>query len=268
MATYAVGDVQGCDDALVALLGAIAFRPGIDRLLFAGDLVNRGPASLAVLRRVRALGNDATVVLGNHDLHLLAVAAGARRRDTLEDVLRAPDRDDLLDWLRARPLLHACAAGTGDAVVVHAGLLPAWSVDRAAALAREVERELRDRPAQLLASMYGDEPARWDDGLRGPDRHRVVLNALTRMRLVTPDGALHLGYSGPPAGAPAGLVPWFDAPGRASDGARVVCGHWAALGLVVRPDLVALDSGCVWGRDLTALRLEDDQVFSVRCRGG
>jgi len=265
MATYAVGDIQGCHAELERLLEAIAFDPARDRLWLAGDLVNRGPDSLAVLRRARGLGDRVVAVLGNHDLHLLAVASGAaraRRRDTLDGILAAPDREELLDWLRHRPLMHhECGY-----VMVHAGLLPGWSVERARELAGEVERELRRAPRRLFESMYGNEPPRWREDLRGADRLRVIVNAMTRMRMLGPAGEMELGYSGPPAGAPR-LTSWFDAPGRASAGTPVVCGHWAALGLVLRPDLVALDSGCVWGGKLTAVRLEDRAVFQVGRQG-
>lgn len=264
MATFALGDVQGCHEAVQRLLAEIHFRPATDRLWLTGDLVNRGPASVEVLRWARGLGDRAVVVLGNHDLHLLAVASGAapaKRRDTVRDILEAPDRDELLDWLRHQPLMHREAG----VAMVHAGLLPDWTVDEALALAREVERELRDHPRRLFASMYGDEPARWSASLRDADRHRVVINAMTRMRMLTPAGEMDLDYSAAPTAAPAGLVSWFDFPGRASRGTPIVCGHWAALGLLLRPDLLALDTGCVWGRRLTAVRLEDRAVFHVDC---
>jgi bis(5'-nucleosyl)-tetraphosphatase (symmetrical) len=266
MATYALGDIQGCREALGRLLEEIAFHPAEDRLWLTGDLVNRGPDSLAVLRWARALGDRAVVVLGNHDLHLLAVASGLappKRRDTLRGMLEAPDRDELLDWLRRRPLMH-CEGGFA---MVHAGLLPDWTVDEALHLAREVERELRDRPRRLFASMYGDEPSRWSGSLRASDRHRAVINAMTRMRMLSPAGDMDLAYTAAPSGAPEGLVSWFDFPGRRSRGTPIVCGHWAALGLVLRPDLIALDTGCVWGRALSAVRLEDRAVFQVDCSG-
>jgi bis(5'-nucleosyl)-tetraphosphatase (symmetrical) len=262
MATYAVGDIQGCHRALRRLLERASFDPAKDRLWLAGDLVNRGPDSLGVLRRVRDLGERAAVVLGNHDLHLLAVASGAarvKRRDTFTDVLEAPDREELLAWLRHRRLMHQ----EDGYALVHAGLLPQWSVAQALELAREVERELREEPRSLFASMYGDEPASWSEALRGAARHRVVINAMTRMRMLDRSSAMNLAYTGAPEKAPAGLVSWFDAPGRPSAATPIVCGHWAALGLVLRPDLLALDSGCVWGGRLTAVRLEDRAVFQV-----
>jgi bis(5'-nucleosyl)-tetraphosphatase (symmetrical) len=265
MATYAVGDVQGCFEPLLRLLDEVGFDPSRDRLWLTGDLVNRGPDSLGVLRWAQRQGDRLVVVLGNHDLHLLALAHGhgrARRRDSLTPVLDAPDRDELLDWLRRQELMHV----EGGFAMVHAGLLPAWSIAKALSLAREVEAVLRGPdPARLFASMYGDTPDEWDDALVFPERHRVIINALTRLRMLNRSGAMDLSFSGPPADAPPGHVCWFDARGRASAGTPVVCGHWAALGLFVRDDLLALDSGCAWRRELTAVRLEDRAVFQVGC---
>lgn len=230
-----------------------------------GDLVNRGPESLECLRFVKSLGERAVTVLGNHDLHLVCVAAGVekqRRRDTLDAVLAASDGQELVDWLRRRPLLHV----EGGYALVHAGLLPQWSVARARALAAEVEAHLRGRDYRaLLERMYGDEPSRWDDRLEGIDRLRVIINAMTRLRVCEPDGAMALRYKGEPGEARAGLTPWFDMPGRRSGDHAIVCGHWSALGLELRPDLLSLDSGCVWGRSLTAVRLEDRALFAVDC---
>ena len=230
--------------------------------------MNRGPDSLACLRFVKSLGDHAVTVLGNHDLHLVCVAVGLKkpgRRDTLGEVLAAPDGDHLVDWLRTRPLMHVEGAFS----MVHAGLLPEWDVDQAAALAAEVEHELRGRDhCNLLAHMYGDEPRRWSDALRGIDRWRVVINAMTRLRVCEPDGAMALGFKGEPGDAPGDGIPWFDMPRRRSRTHTIVCGHWSALGLSVRDDLLSLDSGCVWGRALTALRLEDRAVFSVPCPAG
>ena len=262
MATFAVGDVQGCHRALQRLLERASFDPARDRLWLTGDLVNRGPDSLAVLRWVCGLGDRATVVLGNHDLHLLAIASGAaraKRRDTIAQVLEAPDREELLDWLRHQRLMHQ----ENGFAMVHAGLLPEWSIAKALELAREVERELRESPRRLFESMYGDEPARWSEALGRAERHRVVINAMTRMRMLDRSGAMNLSYTDAPEKAPAGFVSWFDVPGRPSATTPIVCGHWAALGLVLRPDLLALDSGCVWGGRLTAVRLEDRAVFQV-----
>jgi bis(5'-nucleosyl)-tetraphosphatase (symmetrical) len=267
MATFAVGDIQGCHQALQRLLERASFNPVTDRLWLTGDLVNRGPDSLAVLRWVRELGDRAIVVLGNHDLHLLAVASGAaaakRCDDTLLGVLEAPDREELLDWLRHQRLMHH----EHGFAMVHAGLLPEWSIAKALELASEVERELREAPRRLFGSMYGDEPARWSDTLGRAERHRVVINAMTRMRMLDRSGAMSLSYSGAPGRAPADLVSWFDVPDRSSATTPIVCGHWAALGLLLRPDLLALDSGCVWGGQLTAVRLEDRALFQVGSEG-
>jgi bis(5'-nucleosyl)-tetraphosphatase (symmetrical) len=230
-----------------------------------GDLVNRGPDSAACLRYVKSLGDAALTVLGNHDLHLLCVAAGverARSRDTLDEVLAAPDREELLDWLRHRPLMHV----EGGFALVHAGLLPEWTVARARELAAEVEASLRSRDYRdLLVRLYGDEPDRWSDSLAGVDRLRVVINAMTRLRVCDSGGAMVLGFKGEPGDRHGDFTPWFDVAGRRSRDHAIVCGHWSALGVVVRPDLMSLDSGCVWGRSLTAVRLEDRQLFSVAC---
>lgn len=265
MATYAIGDVQGCHDALQALLGEIGFSPARDVLWFVGDLVNRGTQSAAVLRFVRALGERAVVVHGNHDLHALALLAGkARRRadDTLEDLAAAPDRDALLHWLRHRPLLHV----EGEYALVHAGLLPAWTIEQAAALAAEVEAALRgpDHLA-LYPALYGSRPAARRDALAGDERLRVIVNAMTRMRFCTPDGAMDFSVKGEIEKALPGYLPWFEVPGRKTRGVPIVCGHWSALGLRLTPDLLALDTGCVWGGRLTAVRLEDRRVFQTAC---
>lgn len=259
MAVYAIGDVQGCYDALRRLLDALAFEPARDRLWLTGDLVNRGPQSLEVLRYVSALP-DVVCVLGNHDLHLLALASGAsaarlRSRDTLDDVLAAPDRDGLLDWLRRRPLAHH-DPGLGW-LLVHAGVPPQWDLAQTLACAREVEEVVRGPDADaFLADMYGDEPARWDPALRGIPRWRFVTNCLTRMRYCDAEGRLDLASKGPPGTQPAGYVPWFRAPGRATRGQPIVFGHWATLGFLHEPDLLALDTGCVWGKGLTGVRLD------------
>lgn len=261
MALYAIGDIQGCADALARLLDRIAFDPAADHLWIAGDLVNRGPGSAAVLRRLMALGDRVTAVLGNHDLHLLGRALGVRRRgrrDTLDPVLGAADREAMLAWLRARPLLHRA----GDRVLVHAGLHPAWTVDEAEALAREAEGWLAGPEAPALLAR-GDGDDRWSPALTGIARARGVVNVLTRMRTIRPDGRLDLAFSGPPDRLPPGRTPWFRVPGRASAGATVVCGHWAALGLHRGDGILALDTGCVWGGSLTACRLDDGAVFQV-----
>ncbi len=265
MATYAIGDLQGCHGPLERLLEAVAFDRGRDRLWFVGDLVNRGPDSLACLRFVRSLGDSAITVLGNHDLHLVCVAEGIERTrplDTLEEVLAAPDRDELVHWLRHRPILHA----EGEFVLVHAGLEPTWTVARGVELAREVEAALRASDYRaFLARMYGNTPERWSDSLAGYDRLRVITNAMTRLRVCDPGGAMVLSFKGEPGEASDGWIPWFEVEGRASRDHAIVCGHWSALGVVVRPDLISLDSGCVWGRSLTAVRLEDRRVFEVPC---
>ncbi|MEW9899344.1 symmetrical bis(5'-nucleosyl)-tetraphosphatase [Chitinivorax sp. PXF-14] len=266
MPTYAIGDIQGCFEPLQALLAQIEFDPARDRLWLAGDLVNRGPGSLDVLRWAYGLQDHIDVVLGNHDLHLLAVAAGHGKQhsdDTLGDILAAPDCDDLLGWLRRQKLVHA-AEGY---LMVHAGLLPQWSADDALRLAREVETVLQgDAHHELFRHMYGNEPRHWDEALTGWERLRLIVNAMTRMRLVTRDGDIDLKYKGELPDAPPHLTAWFDAPGRRSAGTPVVCGHWSALGLRLRDDLLALDTGCLWGGALTAVRLEDRQVFQLPCR--
>jgi bis(5'-nucleosyl)-tetraphosphatase (symmetrical) len=268
MATFAVGDIQGCSRALQRVLEKASFDRVEDRVWLTGDLVNRGPDSAGVLRWARGLGDRAVVVLGNHDLHLLAVAhgkaregTGARCRETLARILDAPDGRELLEWLGRQKLMHH----EEGLAMVHAGLLPEWSIAQALELAREVELELREDPARLFGGMYGDAPARWSDALDRADRHRIVINAMTRMRMLNPSGEMDLAYSGAPANAPAGLVSWFDAPDRRSAATPIVCGHWAALGLLLRPDLLALDTGCGFGRRLTAIRLEDRAVFQAGC---
>jgi bis(5'-nucleosyl)-tetraphosphatase (symmetrical) len=267
MATYAIGDVQGCMSELSSLLGAFAFDAKRDRLWFVGDLVNRGPASLEVLRFVKELGEAAVVVLGNHDIHLLCVAedvARPRPDDTLESVLSAPDCQDLLGWLRARPLMHV----ERDRVLVHAGLLPQWSVSEALGLAHEVEATLRGpNYRDFLAGLYGSDPAAWHETLSGPDRTRVIVNAMTRMRFCTDEGVMEFRSKGSIDAAPPRHRAWFEIPGRKSRDATVICGHWSALGLRVEPRLIALDTGCVWGGALSAVRVEDRRLFQVPCRG-
>ncbi len=258
----AVGDLQGCFTKLRELL------EGIDagqRLIFLGDIVNRGPESLAALRYVKSLGERATVLLGNHDLHLLAVAAGIRPQhddDTLQEILDAPDRAELLDWLRARPLAHFEAG----ALFVHAGVLPQWSVEQTLQLAREVEARLRaDDHRDFLATMYGNRPARWDDALAGADRARCVINALTRLRFVDAGGAMDFKVKEGAGSAPPGFMPWFDHPKRGTRGTPIVFGHWSTLGLLLRADAICLDTGCVWGGRLTAMRWPDRALIQVDC---
>ncbi|MEG2031055.1 MAG: symmetrical bis(5'-nucleosyl)-tetraphosphatase [Janthinobacterium sp.] len=269
MKTYFIGDLQGCHAQTVELLDSIrTAADGPYRLLFAGDLINRGPASLATLRHVHALARQglADSVLGNHDLHLLGVANGIRPQhasDTLAEILEAPDRDVLIDWLRSRPL----ALQHQGHLLVHAGLLPQWSVQQALALSEEVSCMLRgDGWIDFLRSMYGNEPAAWRDDLQGADRLRCIVNAMTRLRFCTPDGVMDfkMKESGsPPPGS--GLLPWFDVPGRRSAGDTVVFGHWSALGLVQQARLIGLDSGCVWGGQLSAVCLEDRSLLQVSC---
>lgn len=266
MATYAIGDIQGCYEPLQQLLHTIQFDPQRDTLWLAGDLVNRGPGSLEVLRWAFAHRDVLRVVLGNHDLHLLAVDAGHGKHhdeDTLQTILDAPDKTTLLDWLRRQKLVHR----ENGWLMVHAGLLPQWSADDAERLAREVEKRLQaDDYREFLRHMYGNKPGRWDESLQGDDRLRLIVNAMTRMRLVTADGAIDLKFKGELDNAPPELHAWFDAPDRRSADTPIVCGHWSALGLRLDENLCALDSGCLWGGDLTALRLEDRQVFQISCR--
>ncbi len=265
MAIYAVGDVQGCHAELVQLLDQIKFDQAADQLWLVGDLVNRGPGSLGVLRLVKSLGNSAITVLGNHDLHLLAVAEGVaalNRNDTLDEILDAPDRDELLRWLRNQRLLHA----QDGYVLVHAGLLPQWSVAQADTLAREVEVALRsDDYAAFLSRMYGNAPHNWDDNLSGYKRLRVIVNAFTRMRICTKEGEMEFRFKGEVEAIPAGYMPWFDVPKRASRDATVIFGHWSALGLLLRENVIALDTGCLWGGPMSAIRLEDRKLFQVSC---
>jgi bis(5'-nucleosyl)-tetraphosphatase (symmetrical) len=262
-----VGDIQGCDEALGRLLDTAGFSPSRDRLVVLGDLVNRGPASLAVLERLHRYGDAAQCLLGNHDLHLLAVAHGIRpahRTDTCDDILASPHRDAWLDWLRTRPL----AVQAGGWLCVHAGVPPQWTAEQALARAAEVQAQLAgpDLPA-FLRGMYGNEPARWSEDLAGPPRWRFVVNALTRMRFVAPDGTLDFEAKDGAADAPPGLLPWFDVPGRRSAGTPIAFGHWSTLGLLQRPGLLGLDTGCVWGGCLTAARVDGgrNEILQVRC---
>jgi len=260
MATYAIGDIQGCLQEFEQLLDQLNFDPSRDRLWLVGDLVNRGPRSLEVLRKVRALGEAAITVLGNHDLHLLALASSPARRvkakDTLTQVLEAPDRAELLDWLRRRPLLHHDAAV--GYTMIHAGLPPQWDLATAQACASEVEAALRDgdQGPAMLAAMYGDRPEQWSPDLRGTDRLRFITNCLTRLRYCRANGRLDLKFKGPPDAAPSGIMPWFRVPGRRSRGLRIVCGHWSALGYYDGDGVLSIDTGCVWGQRLCAVRLD------------
>jgi bis(5'-nucleosyl)-tetraphosphatase (symmetrical) len=258
----AFGDLQGCRQPYQRLLRKA--DPSADTpLWFAGDLINRGPESLDTLRDVIALGERATVVLGNHDLNLLAVAAGLRKPkkgDTIDEILAAKDAADLVDWVRRRPLAHF----EHGMLMVHAGVLPQWDVTLTMELADELERALRAPDWKTtLATLYGNEPNRWDDALTGADRLRVTYNALTRLRFCTADGTMEFAANGGPESAPAGYMPWYEVPGRLTDDVTVVFGHWAALGLMMRDNVVCLDSGCVWGNKLSAVSLTRDPAGRV-----
>ncbi|MDN3546260.1 symmetrical bis(5'-nucleosyl)-tetraphosphatase [Kinneretia asaccharophila] len=264
---YLIGDLQGCCDAFERLLATLDFSPSRDRLYLLGDLVNRGPASLATLRRLQGLGGAATCLLGNHDLHLLAMAAGVRKPhkgDTAQEILSAPDREALLDWLRQQRM--ACFAQGW--LMVHAGVLPAWSTEQTLDLAAEVEALLRGPElAEFLPQMYGNEPERWDEGLRGVPRLRCIINALTRLRFCDAQGRMDFKTKDGADAAPPGYMPWFDVPGRRSAGTPIAFGHWSTLGQLLRPDLAALDTGCVWGGQLSALRVDGGrrELIQVEC---
>lgn len=264
MSTYAIGDVQGCYEPLQRLIDEIKFDPSQDRLWFVGDLVNRGPDSLSVLRWVKSLGDRAITVLGNHELHLLAVALGLRPQkgsDTIISILAAPDGDELLDWVRHRPLLHR----ENPFVLVHAGLLPRWTITEAATYAAEAHRALQDDHRALLSELYNRRADHWDDSLTGLPRLAAVTAVLTRLRTCTPDGMPDYAYNGPLSSLPPDRIPWFRVPIRRNTGGTIIFGHWAALGLHIEDTVIGLDSGCVWGHALTAVRLEDRQVFQVPC---
>ena len=264
MATYAIGDVQGCATQLHQLVDHINFDPTTDRLWFVGDLVNRGPASLEVLRFIKNLGARARVVLGNHDLFLLAVAEGVvplRRKDTIQDVLAAEDRPELLEWLRRQPFHHR----EGSYLMIHAGILPQWTIDETVRLAREVESVLSGpNYRRLLDALFNGLTPRWDPALDGDERPASIARVLTKLRTCTLAGDLS-GFSGPPEQAPSGYLPWFRHPHHRPGDITIVCGHWAALGLHLEENLIALDSGCVWGNRLSAIRLDDRQIYQVPC---
>lgn len=253
---YLMGDLQGCCKPLERMLQTIDFSPSRDHLFVLGDLVNRGPDSLGVLRRLRGLDNAATCLLGNHDLHLLAVAHGVRkvhRSDTLAPILEAADREDWLDWLRQQRL----AVHEHGWLMVHAGVVPQWDAAQTVALAGEVETMLRSpEVGEFLTTMYGNEPARWDERLKGVDRWRCVVNSLTRLRFCAADGTMEFATKEGAGGAPEGYMPWFEVPGRRTEGTPVAFGHWSTLGLINRDDLLALDTGCLWGGHLTAVRVD------------
>ncbi len=265
MATYAIGDLQGCFQSLLRLMSLLHFDPRHDRLWFVGDLVNRGPESLQVLRYIKNLGPAAVTVLGNHDLFLLAVAAKLtplRKKDTLASILEAADRDELMTWLRQQPLLHR----EGEYVLVHAGLLPQWSVEEAQEFAEEAVQALRGSGFEsLLQALHPSGHLQWTPDLTGPVRWATITKVLTRLRTCSETGEMESTFSGPPELAPAGYSPWFQFSHRRSAAATIVCGHWAASGLRMQSNLLALDSGCVYGRQLTAVRLEDRKIFQVAC---
>ena len=271
MAQYAIGDLQGCYDPLRRLLDKISFDPAKDVLWLTGDLVNRGPKSRRTLRFVKSLGTSAITVLGNHDLHLLALAHDIKvsnaRFDSLWKILGQPDCDELLDWLRRRPLAHYDEHL--NTLMVHAGIPPQWSVKKTLARAREVEKVLRgDDYVEFLENMYGNKPDRWSGKLTGSGRLRFIVNALTRIRMLGDDKHIDFTHSGPPTSAASGLTPWFAMRGAKWQGTRIVFGHWSALGLIVNEQLIAVDTGCVWGRQLTAVRLtKKPKITAVECRG-
>jgi len=268
MAVYAIGDLQGCYDPFMHLLDEIHFDPETDKLWLVGDLVNRGPKSLKTLRFVKSLGKCVITVLGNHDLHLLALASGKMRNSTrfstLQSVLKAGDRDELIEWLRQRPMAHYDESI--DTLLVHAGVYPTWTAKKTLARAAEVEAVLRgDSYRKLLGEMYGNTPRAWSGKLRGFDRLRCIVNCLTRMRMLTRRGRLNFAHSAPPYRARKNLIAWFDVENAAWQGTRVIFGHWSALGLVVLPHMISLDTGCVWGRQLTAARIDtrETRIFQV-----
>jgi bis(5'-nucleosyl)-tetraphosphatase (symmetrical) len=267
MATYAIGDIQGSYNEFRRLLDLINFNAK-DKLWLVGDIVNRGPDSLLLLRFLREMNDAVIAVLGNHDLHLLMVAEGfakVQSGDTLQGVLNAHDRDELLHWLRHQRLLHA----SGEYVMVHAGLLPSWSVTQAIKLAKEAEFFLHSKDhkefRKFCSHMYGNQPDQWSANLEGYERIRVIINAMTRMRVCTYDGRMEFTFKGRAEDIPIDYLPWFDVPGRVSKEAIIICGHWSALSLQVKSNLIALDTGCMWGGSLTAIRLEDRKIFQVPC---
>lgn len=264
MARWAIGDLQGCCDEFEELLQRIHFSADRDQIWLVGDLVNRGPQSLKVLQLTRSLGAAAICVLGNHDLHLLAIALGdakVRKHDTLNDVLQSPQRDQLIDWLLQRPLVHHDAAHAD--LLLHAGVVPQWTLPLTLQLAQEVEQALRSDPRSVLRHMYGDEPDRWRDGLEGRDRLRFAINVLTRLRFCSSAGRIDLKQKGQPDSVQPPWIPWFLANPRAAESARIVFGHWSALGLYRGHHVLGLDTGCVWGGRLTAVNLDDTAAEPV-----
>lgn len=270
MAMYLIGDVQGCDQALQRLLDKIQFSPSRDTLFLLGDLVNRGPDNIAVLRRLQKLENSARCLLGNHDLHLMAIHLGLskpKRGDTLQDILNTPDRLAVMDWLRAQPL----AIYEAGVLMVHAGVLPQWTVSQTLSLATEVQNVLSGPDwAEFIAHMYGSQPDRWQAHLIGHDRLRVIVNSLTRLRFCTPEGAMEFAHHGDVSNAPPGYMPWFDVPDRQTRDTTVAFGHWSSLSALNRDDVIELDTGCVWGRCLSALKIDPGsgsrEKIHVSCR--
>ena len=269
MTTYAIGDIQGCFDALMKLLKEIRFNPDSDQLWFVGDLVNRGPKSLEAIRFVKELGDGAVVTLGNHDLHLLAIAYGHRdihaKNDTMHDIVAAPDFDDICDWLRHRPLLHH--DNDLGYTMVHAGLPPQWDLARATQCANEVQQVLRsDMIEGFLANMYGNKPSKWSNTLSSWDRLRFITNSFTRLRFCDAKGKQNFKYNQGPGTQPEHLMPWFAVPGRKNADLKIIFGHWAALGHYTAPNIYALDSGCVWGGKLTAMKvMPKPEYYQVSC---
>ncbi len=269
MSVYAIGDIQGCYDSLQLLLQKIKFNPDKDTLWFAGDLVNRGDKSLKTLRYIKSLGDSAITVLGNHDLHLLAIANGIKplgQNNTLRKILNAKDRDDLLDWLRIQPLMHIDKKL--GYVLVHAGITPGWSIKKALKYAAEVEKVLRsDDYLSLLRYMYGDTPRRWKKNLKGEKRLRYIINSFARIRYCTASGALDFRAKGRPGQQKQGLIPWFEAPNSKNFDVRIIFGHWSALGYSETDNVISLDTGCVWGGRLTAIKLKKNKTkcISIKC---
>lgn len=275
VSTYLIGDIQGCHGALAHLLQTINFSPSRDTVYLLGDLINRGPQSAEVLRRCMAAGDSIRALLGNHDLHLLASAYGVRqpgRRDTLQDILQAPDRDVLLHWVSQQPLArHIQTAGGEDLLMVHAGVLPQWDLQQTLSLADEVHQIVKSKDLpDFLQTMYGNLPNAWNDGLTGSDRLRVIVNALTRIRFCTPEGQMDFDSAESAEAGPAGLLPWFECPDRQTAGTTIAFGHWSTLGLLNRPHLMALDTGCVWGGCLSAMEigssLQERRLHQVHCQ--
>ena len=269
MAIYAIGDVQGCFDELMSLVDKISFNPKSDQLWFVGDLVNRGPKSLETLRWVKSLGDKAVTVLGNHDLHLLAAFAGLKQikeTSSLLPVLEADDAKELIDWLRHRPLMHY-ESKLGIAMV-HAGLAPQWSIQDALAYAKEVETALRSKKySDFLSNMYGDKPDQWENTLSGWDRLRVIINSFSRLRFCDSQGVMNYSDKGPPGSQPSGMKPWFEIKSRNNQDVTIVFGHWSTLGYQSRHNVIAIDTGCLWGGSLTAVRVDshDKTVFQIEC---